>query len=80
LGWSRGRRTTCGAPRPRSSIAKDTRWNRRALLAHTRKGVTAIYARWKHLALKREMSQVVERSIRELLAGEPTTAAAKTAA
>ncbi len=39
-----------------------------ALLAHTRKGVTAIYARWDKFGLRREMATVVERSLRETLA------------
>ena len=50
-----------------------------ALLAHTRKGVTAVYARWDKFDLRREMATVVERSLRETLDGEPT-AAVKTAA
>lgn len=37
------------------------------LLAHTRKGVTAIYARWDKFDLKREMALVLERSLRETL-------------
>jgi integrase len=45
-----------------------------ALLAHTRKGVTAVYARWDKFDLRREMATVVERSLRETLDGEPTTA------
>jgi integrase len=48
-----------------------------ALLAHTRKGVTAVYARWDKFDLRREMATVVERSLRETL--DPT-AAIKTAA
>ena len=43
-----------------------------ALLAHTRKGVTAVYARWDKFGLRREMATVVERSLRETLDGEPT--------
>ena len=50
-----------------------------ALLAHTRKGVTAIYARWDKFALRREMVMVIERSLRETLDGEPN-ATIKTAA
>ena len=50
-----------------------------ALLAHTRKGVTAVYARWDKFDLRREMATVVERSLRETLDGEPI-AAVKTAA
>jgi integrase len=50
-----------------------------ALLAHTRKGVTAVYARWDKFDIRREMSIVIERSLREILAGEPT-APVKTAA
>jgi integrase len=50
-----------------------------ALLAHTRKGVTAVYARWDKFDLRREMALVIERSLRETLDGEPT-AATKTAA
>jgi integrase len=49
-----------------------------ALLAHTRKGVTAVYARWDKFDLRREMATVVERSLREALDGDP--AAIKTAA
>jgi len=37
------------------------------LLAHTRKGVTAVYARWDKFDLKREMATVLERSLREIL-------------
>ena len=43
-----------------------------ALLAHTRKGVTAVYARWDKFDLRREMATVVERSLRETLDGEPS--------
>jgi integrase len=46
-----------------------------ALLAHTRKGVTAVYARWDKFALRREMATVVERSLRETLGGEPAAQA-----
>ena len=42
-----------------------------ALLAHTRKGVTAVYARWDKFDLRREMATAVERSLRETLDGEP---------
>ena len=42
-----------------------------ALLAHTRKGVTAVYARWDKFHLRREMTTVIERSLRETLDGEP---------
>ena len=45
-----------------------------ALLAHTRKGVTAVYARWDKFDLRREMATVIERSLRETLDGEPTAA------
>jgi len=45
-----------------------------AILAHTRKGVTAVYARWDKFDLRREMATVVERSLRETLDGEPATA------
>ena len=46
------------------------------LLAHTRKGVTAIYARWDKFDLKREMATVLERSLRETLqVGEMQSAA-----
>jgi integrase len=48
-----------------------------ALLAHTRKGVTAVYARWDKFGLRREMATVIERSLRETL---DSTAAIKTAA
>jgi integrase len=37
------------------------------LLAHTRKGVTAVYARWDKFDLKREMATVLERSLSETL-------------
>jgi integrase len=47
-----------------------------ALLAHTRKGVTAVYARWDKFDLRREMAMVIERSLRETLDGEPTAAVA----
>ena len=47
-----------------------------ALLAHTRKGVTAVYARWDKFDLRREMATVIERSLRETLDGEPTAAVA----
>ncbi|WP_426615336.1 tyrosine-type recombinase/integrase [Bradyrhizobium sp. McL0616] len=42
-----------------------------ALLAHTRKGVTAVYARWDKFDLRREMAMVIERSLRETLAETP---------
>jgi integrase len=45
------------------------------LLAHTRKGVTAIYARWDKFALRREMAMVVERSLRETLDDKPAATA-----
>jgi integrase len=47
-----------------------------ALLAHTRKGVTAVYARWSRFDLRREMALVIERSLREILDGQPTAAIA----
>ena len=47
-----------------------------ALLAHTRKGVTAVYARWDKFDLRREMAMVIERSLRETLDGEPAAAIA----
>jgi hypothetical protein len=47
-----------------------------ALLAHTRKGVTAIYARWDKFDLKREMALVIEQSLRETLNEQPQVAAA----
>jgi hypothetical protein len=40
----------------------------------TRKGVTAVYARWDKFGLRREMATVVERSLRETLDSEPATA------
>jgi integrase len=46
-----------------------------ALLAHTRKGVTAIYARWDKFDLKREMALVLDRSLRETLQVAVQTAA-----
>src|SRR5262245_14674414 len=51
-----------------------------ALLAHTRKGVTAIYARWDKFGLRRDMAMVIERSLRETLSDEPEAAAIKSAA
>jgi integrase len=45
-----------------------------ALLAHTRKGVTAVYARWDKFGLRREMATVIERSLRETLDAETPTA------
>jgi integrase len=42
-----------------------------ALLAHTRKGVTAVYARWDKFDLRREMAMVIERSLRETLTEAP---------
>jgi integrase len=45
-----------------------------AILAHTRKGVTKIYARWGKFDLRREMAMVIERSLRETLAEEPSEA------
>jgi integrase len=45
-----------------------------ALLAHTRKGVTAVYARWDKFALRREMALVIERVLRETLADEQEAA------
>ena len=47
-----------------------------AMLAHTRKGVTAVYARWDKFGLRREMATVVERSLRETLAEHPEAAIA----
>jgi integrase len=47
-----------------------------ALLAHTRKGVTAVYARWDKFDLKREMAFVLERSLRETLSVANTIKAA----
>ena len=45
-----------------------------ALLAHTRKGVTAVYARWDKFDLRREMATVIERSLRETLSDKPNVA------
>jgi integrase len=45
-----------------------------ALLAHTRKGVTAVYARWDKFNLRREMATAVEQSLRETLDSEPSEA------
>lgn len=42
-----------------------------ALLAHTRKGVTAVYARWDKFDLRRELAMVIERSLRETLTDTP---------
>jgi integrase len=42
-----------------------------ALLAHTRKGVTAVYARWDKFDLRRELAMVIERSLRETLTETP---------
>jgi integrase len=51
-----------------------------ALLAHTRKGVTAVYARWDKFDLRREMALVIERSMRETLDNNPEAVLIKTAA
>jgi integrase len=45
-----------------------------AILAHTRKGVTAVYARWDKFDLRREMAMVIERSLRETLTEAPEAA------
>jgi integrase len=45
-----------------------------AILAHTRKGTTAIYTQWHRFDLKQQMAVVIERSLRETLAGEPAPA------
>ena len=42
-----------------------------AILAHTRKGVTSIYARWDKFELRREMATVIEQSLRETLSKTP---------
>jgi integrase len=46
-----------------------------AILAHTRKGVTAVYARWDKFGLRREMARVIEKSLREILNDEPSKVA-----
>jgi integrase len=51
-----------------------------ALLAHTRKGVTAIYARWDKFDLRREMALAIERSLRQTLDNNPEAVPIKTAA
>ena len=45
-----------------------------ALLAHTRKGVTAVYARWDKFDLRREMARVIKQSLRETLTQTPVAA------
>ena len=45
-----------------------------AILAHTRKGVTSIYARWDKFDLRREMATVIEQSLRETLSERPKAA------
>src|SRR5262245_24175480 len=47
-----------------------------ALLAHTRRGVTAVYARWDKFDLKREMALVIEQSLLETMSDQPQAAAA----
>ena len=47
-----------------------------SMLAHTRKGVTSVYARHDKFGLRREMAMVIERVLRETLGGEPTAAVA----
>jgi integrase len=47
-----------------------------AILAHTRRGVTAVYARWDKFGLRREMATVIERALLGILGGEPATAVA----
>jgi integrase len=42
-----------------------------ALLAHDRKGVTRIYARWDKFDLRRQMALAIERSLRETLSANP---------
>jgi integrase len=44
------------------------------ILAHARRGVTSIYARWDKFDLRREMAQVVERSLRETSTETPEAA------
>jgi len=51
-----------------------------ALLAHTRKGVTAVYARWDKFDLRRKMAMEIERSLRETLDDKPKAATAQVAA
>jgi hypothetical protein len=51
-----------------------------ALLAHSRKSVTAIYARWDKFNLRREMAMVVEQALRETLADKPAATEVRTAA
>jgi integrase len=45
-------------------------------LAHERKGVTKIYARWGHFDLKREMAREIESAIREAITDESAAVAA----
>jgi hypothetical protein len=45
-----------------------------ALLAHTRKGVTAVCARWDKFDLRCEMARVVGQSLRETLTETPEPA------
>ena len=42
-----------------------------AILAHTRKGVTSMYARWDKFDLRRDMATVIEQSLRETLSETP---------
>lgn len=42
-----------------------------AILAHTRKGLAAVYARWDKFNLRREITMIIEQSLRETLAGTP---------
>jgi len=39
------------------------------LLAHSRKGITKVYARWEHFDLKRRMATVLEQQLRQILQG-----------
>jgi hypothetical protein len=47
---------------------------------HTRKGVTAVYARWDQFDLRRKMAMVIERSLRETLDDKPESVPIKAAA
>jgi len=46
------------------------------LLAHSRKGITKVYARWEHFDLKRKMATVLEQQLREILQATDMKAAA----
>ena len=81
MGWHAGRRTTYGGPP--ATILDRCGYSLEqigALLAHTRKGVTAVYARWDKFDVRRQMATVIEQSLRETLGDKPQEVTIKPAA